>query len=50
VNASDTNEDPHGGEPNRKPQIGRREIGAFLLLEAGAAAPQPAASLILAGR
>jgi len=36
--------------PDPQPGAGRREIGAFLLLEAGAAAPQPAASLILAGR
>ena len=32
MNPSETNESPHGGQPKERPQIGRREIGAFLLL------------------
>jgi hypothetical protein len=32
VKPSETNESPHDEQPDKKPQIGRREIGAFLLL------------------
>ena len=32
MNPSETDESQQGGQPNKKPQIGRREIGAFLLL------------------
>ena len=29
---SETSESPHGGQSDKRPQLGRREIGAFLLL------------------
>jgi len=32
MNPSPTSQDPQGGPPYKKPQIGRREIGAFKLL------------------